>query len=109
MAGGVLVNAGRLSSVTPTVTPGDSPGAIGAPLPGRCDCGVNRVRPLPGYVCSRCNRFIVGPPQPHRDLSLHQTPRRGANRRAFTGIVGRRPETRRERRMRYWLTRGSYA
>lgn len=62
----------------------------GEPLPGRCECGVHRVRPLPGYVCSRCNRFIVGPPKPHRDLSLHQTPQPARSRRGLAGVVGRR-------------------
>lgn len=92
--------AGRLSSVTPAPIPATPPKGL------TCECGPHPVRPLPGYVCGQCQRYIVGPPQPHRDLSLHQTQHGGANRRSLSGIVGRKPETRTQRWMRRWMATG---
>lgn len=65
-----------------------------------CACGPMPVRPLPGYKCGRCDCFIIGPPKPNRDGSLHQTPRPGASRRSLDGIVGSKPASRGERAQR---------
>jgi hypothetical protein len=56
-----------------------------------CACGPMPVRPLPGHLCKRCERFIVGPPKPNRNLALHQTPKIGGNPRVLNGIVGTTP------------------